>query len=204
MARTPAPEPVEARLLEIAANHIRRFGLRRTTIVSIAEEAGMSHANVYRYFPSKAALVDAVTDYWLRPIEAGLRDIADGPDPAYDKLERILSALQRAYREKLEHDNNLFAVFADATARSTGVARRHRNRVQGELARVIEEGMAAGSFRAADQRRALALLFDSLFRFVHPVAVALDRDVRTEQIAGRFERVLQQTLRTLTQGQRQL
>ena len=48
----------------------------------------MSHANIYRYFPSKSALVEGVTDYWLRPIEAGLRDIADGPDPAYDKLER--------------------------------------------------------------------------------------------------------------------
>lgn len=202
MARLPAPEPVEARILELAANHIRRYGLRRTTIVSIAEDAGMSHANVYRYFPSKAALVEAVTDYWLRPIEAGLRDIADGPDPAYDKLERILSALQRAYRDKLDSDENLFELFADATARSTAIARRHRNRIQGEIQRVIDEGMATGAFFSGDQRRALAFVFDSLFRFLHPVAVRLDRDARPDQLAARFERVLQQLLRGLIQGLR--
>lgn len=199
MAHAPAAEPVETRILELATNHVRRFGLRRTTIVGIAEDAGMSHANIYRYFPSKAALLEAVTDYWLRPIESGLRDIADGPDPAYDKLERILSALFRAYRDKLENDANLFAILADATAKSSGISRRHRNRVQGEIQRVLEEGVAAGAFAPSDQRRALALIFDSLFRFIHPVALQLDRDIRREQLASRFERVLRQTLRNLIQ-----
>lgn len=193
-------EPTEIRILELAASHIRRFGLRRTTIVAIAEDAGMSHANIYRYFPSKAALVEAVTDYWLRPIEAALRDVADAPDPAYDKLERILTGLHRAYRDKLENDCNLFELFADATARSSGIARRHRNRIQGEIQRVIEEGMATGGFASADLRRALALVFDSLFRFIHPVAILIDRDIRREQLAGRFDRVLQQCLRSLARG----
>ncbi len=202
MARVPDSEPVETRILELAASHIRVFGLRRTTIVGIAEEAGMSHANIYRYFPSKAALLEAVTDYWLRPIESGLRDIADGPDPAYDKLERILSALFRAYRDKLEADTNLFSVFADATAKSSGIARRHRNRVQGELQRVIEEGVAAGAFATNDQRRAHALVFDSLFRFIHPVALQLDRNVGRDQLASRFDRVLQQLMSSMIQNRK--
>ena len=204
MVKAPAQEPVEIRILELAASHIRKFGLRRTTIVSIAEEAGMSHANIYRYFPSKAALVEAVTDYWLRPIEGDLRNIADGPDPAYDKLERILSALQRAYRDKLEQDSNLFQIFADATAKSTGISRRHRNRVLGEVQRVIDEGMAGGAFVNGDQRRALALVFDGLFRFLHPVAVHLDRESRREQLNARFDRLLALVLRSLVQGRQKL
>ena len=60
MARRAQPEPVDARLLKIAAAHIRRHGIAKTTIVSIAAEAGMSHANVYRYFPSKWALFEAL------------------------------------------------------------------------------------------------------------------------------------------------
>ena len=202
MAIPPAPEPVEFRILELAASHIRQFGLRRTTIVAIAEEAGMSHANVYRYFPSKTALVEAVTDYWLRPIEAGLRDIADGPDPAYDKLERILSALHRAYRDKLDTDENLFLIFVDATAKSTGISRRHRNRILGEVQRVIDEGMASGAFTAGDQRHALAIIFDGLFRFVHPVAVRLDSDIPRSQLSSRFDRILRLVLRKLVRGTR--
>ena len=34
-------------------------------VVAIAREAAMSHGNVYRYFPSKEALFDAVTEQWL-------------------------------------------------------------------------------------------------------------------------------------------
>jgi len=39
MARRAQPEPVDARLLKIAAAHIRRHGIAKTTIVSIAAEA---------------------------------------------------------------------------------------------------------------------------------------------------------------------
>ena len=48
MAKAPPPEPTDVRLIELAADHLRRYGVGRTTVVSIAQAAGMSHANVYR------------------------------------------------------------------------------------------------------------------------------------------------------------
>ena len=64
----------------------------------------MTHGNVYRYFPSKEALFDAVTEQWLKPVEATYRMIADAPDPAFDKLERMIVFVHRSYRDKLESD----------------------------------------------------------------------------------------------------
>jgi len=191
------PEQTDARILRTAAEHIRKFGLARTTVVGVAAECGMSHANVYRYFPSKNSLIDALTDHWLKPLEAGLHEIADGPDPADDKLERILTALKSAYRNKAETDPNLFAVFAEAVEAGRATARRHRNRVQSEIQRVVEEGMGGGVFRAGDQRRAIALVFDGLHRFIHPVSIRLDRDIPREQIDARFERLTRVVLRAL-------
>ena len=49
-------ETNDVRLVEIARERVRRFGYARTTVVGIATEAGMTHANVYRYFATKAAL----------------------------------------------------------------------------------------------------------------------------------------------------
>lgn len=197
----PAPvEPVETRIMELTARHIRSVGPKRVTIVAIAEEAGMSHANIYRYFPSKKALFDAVTDYWLRPIETSLHEITDSPDPAYDKLERLLSAMHRAYRDKLEEDERLFQLFADAAVRSTGIARRHRNRIQGEIQRVIDEGMASGAFVADNQLQAVALVIDSLFRFIHPVGLSLDRGMQRSVLTARFERALHHVLQSMTRG----
>ncbi len=195
-----APEPTDARILDRAAEHVRRFGPARTTVTAIAQDLGMSHANVYRYYPSKSGLLEAVTGVWLKPIEAALHEIADGPDPADDKLERMLGLLARAYRRKLDEDAPLFDLFVAATTAGDGVARKHRNRVQAEIGRVIEDGMGAGAFAAQDQRRAMALVFDLLHRFIHPVSVSLDRDAPRVQLDQRFERAARLTLRALAQG----
>ena len=108
MANAPNAESNEARLVEIARTHVRKFGHARTTVVGVAAEAGMTHANVYRYFPSKTALLDEVVASGLRPLEARLRDAVEGADPAYDKLERMLLAVHRDYRGKLDDDPELF------------------------------------------------------------------------------------------------
>jgi len=199
-ARAAPPEPVESRLVALAADHVRRFGAARTTVVGVAAEAGMTHANVYRYFPSKAALLEEVTAAWLRPLEAKLREAADGADPAYDKLERMLLAVHRAYREKLDGDPALFDLLVDSLTKERAAARKHRARVQSEIQRVVEEGVASGAFAMADRRRALALVFDAGHRFIHPVALRFDRAAPAPAIAQRFERVVSMTLRALRTG----
>lgn len=186
MVKSIPAEASDARILVAAADHLRRFGALRTTIVGVARDAGMSHANVYRYFPSKEALIDAVAAQWLKPLETALHDIADGPDPADDKLERMLSAIQRAYRSELDSDPNLFLIFAAAVEEGRGIARKHRSRVQSEIQRVVEEGMSGGLFVFPDTRRALTLVFDALHRFLHPVAVRMDRDIPGAQLEARF------------------
>jgi AcrR family transcriptional regulator len=195
-----SPPSVEARILDIALEHVRLYGATRTTIVGVAREAGMTHANVYRYFPSKEALFDEVTSAWLRPLEARLREAAEGADPAYDKLERMLIAVHRAYRGKLDADPAVFALFIAAMEQNSGASRKHRARVQGEIQRVVEEGVASGAFAMADRRRALSLIFDASHRFIHPLAVKLDADAPAEALEGRFERVIALALRALRSG----
>lgn len=200
LPRSPSVEPVEARILEIARAHVRKFGPSRTTIVGVAREAGMTHANVYRYFPSKEALFEEVTASWLRPLEARLREAADGADPAYDKLERMLVAIHRAYREKLDGDATLFDLLVEALEKGKGGARKHRARVQADLQRVVEEGIAAGAFAMNDRRRALSLIFDASHRFIHPIAVRLDASTPSQALEARFERIIALALRALRSG----
>ncbi|MGP0061715.1 MAG: TetR/AcrR family transcriptional regulator [Beijerinckiaceae bacterium] len=203
MALRPVAQPQPATdvlILEIAADHIRRFGIERTTVTRIAEEAGMSHANVYRYYPSKAALIEEITAGWLKPLETGLRSIADAPDPAFDKLERIIFAVHRTYRDKLETDPNVFALFAEATAKSAGVARKHRNRIELEIQRTLEEGAGGGVFEFKDQKKALALVCDALHKFIHPCAVSLDLAVGRTALEDRAGLVATLVLAALASG----
>ena len=200
MVKPSSPEPADVRILNIAIDHIRRFGLRRTTVVGVAGEAGMSHANIYRHFPSKQALIEAVTVHWLKPVEAGLRDIADGPDPAHDKLERMIMALWRAYRDKLESEPALFELFAEATRQGRPLARRHRTLVQAYIQRTVEEGLSGEAPAAAGQRRAVTLICDSLHRFIHPLAVAGDRETPRSQMDDRLERLSRIVFAALRRG----
>jgi len=47
------------RLLAATERCLRRSGIRRTTMIEIASEAGLSRASLYKYFPDKASLVVA-------------------------------------------------------------------------------------------------------------------------------------------------
>jgi AcrR family transcriptional regulator len=52
----------EAEIVEAALRCFRRFGMQKTTLQDVADEAGLSRATVYRYFPDRAVLITAAID----------------------------------------------------------------------------------------------------------------------------------------------
>jgi AcrR family transcriptional regulator len=200
MALAAAPEPVETRLLAIAADQLRRGGARGVTVVGVAEAAGMTHANVYRYFSSRAALIDAVLAQWLKGLEAGLADIASAPDPADDKLERLLLAIAQSHRALLRRNPHLFDVYVDAVEASRAVVRRYKARQRQLIDRVVDEGIATGLFDPQDRDRVLSFVTDVLFRFINPVAVRLDPEMPDDMFAARLAAVIRAIRRVLITG----
>jgi hypothetical protein len=112
----------------------------------------------------------------------------------------MLLAVHRDYRSKLDDDPELFDLLVDALARNRPSARKHRSRVQTEIQRAYDEGVASGAFAMTDRRRAMSLIFDAAHRFIHPVAIRLERDSAPLAVATRFETVLAITLRALRTG----
>ena len=54
------PDEAHARILEVAEECFRRIGYHKTSVADIASELGMSPANVYRFFPSRAAINESI------------------------------------------------------------------------------------------------------------------------------------------------
>lgn len=196
----PSETATDMRLLRIAADHLDRFGPRRLTVTAVAEEAGMTHANVYRYYPSKADLVDAVAGQWLRELEDNLADIADSPDPADDKLERLVLAISRAYRDCAVRRPHVFDVYVSAVEGSRGIARRHRGRQLRLLERILEEGINTETFAPRDRERAMAFIVDAVQRFVNPLMVRTDVRVPDAVLDKRLSTMLTVVLRALHVG----
>jgi AcrR family transcriptional regulator len=198
--RPPAETATDVRLLRIAADHLARFGARRLTVTAVAEEAGMTHANVYRYYPSKADLIDAVAGQWLREVEDALADIVDSPDPVEDKLERFVLAIARAYRDCAVANPAVFDVYVSAVEASRGIARKHRGRQLRLLERILEEGVATETFAPKDRERAMAFVIDAVQRFVNPVMVRIDVRVPAAVLDQRLNTMLDVVLRALHAG----
>ncbi|HWF21061.1 MAG TPA: TetR/AcrR family transcriptional regulator [Acidimicrobiales bacterium] len=53
------PSGTRDRLLDATERCLRSSGIRRTTVIAVAQEAGVSRAWLYRLFPNKASLVVA-------------------------------------------------------------------------------------------------------------------------------------------------
>ena len=196
MSPDAGTESTRARLLAMAATEIRQIGPKRMTISGLAGRLGMSHANVYRYFPGKQAILDAVLNAWLRGLETRLQEIVDGPDPADDKLERFLATLTRAYAETMAQDAPLFHLLAEP-GEGGGEAERHRRRIESFAERIVEEGNVTRLFSGGDSRRMAQLALDLAHRFCDPGTLwRLDR--QQTGLDSRRDRMIRWAIRALT------
>jgi AcrR family transcriptional regulator len=163
------PEPLTPeRILEATEDVLRRYGPAKATVVDVARVLGVSHGSVYRHFRTKAALREAVTGRWLDRTSERLAAITADGAPAADRLGRWLAALFEAKRHKAGDDPELFATYMVLTGENSGVVDRHIADLTGQLATVIEDGVAQGAFAPTDPATTARAVFDATARFHDP------------------------------------
>jgi AcrR family transcriptional regulator len=111
-------------------------------MAEIARRAGVVRATIYVHFPTREALLDAVTERALAEAAAVIAEAeAERGEPA-DALARVVSAAWR----KLGRYHALVAINT-GTQTPEQLHRRH-GPVLGALLPLIERGQASGAFRA--------------------------------------------------------
>jgi AcrR family transcriptional regulator len=174
MAQSMAKEvsPSE-RILDAAEKTLRRHGAEKTNVVDVARELDMSHGNIYRHFPSKKALLDAVAARWMAAVMTPLDAIAD--DHARLAAERLTSwfdTLRKAKRRKLLDDPELFRVYFYLAKNSPDLVDEHLRAMLSQLERIITDGVASGEFPLKIEPRAAARAFlQGAANFHHPAMV---------------------------------
>jgi AcrR family transcriptional regulator len=156
------------RILEVTEDVLRRFGLAKATVVDVARALDVSHGSVYRHFPSKASLRDAVAKRWLDRVNAPLEKIAEGSGPASARLERWLRALFAAKYKKVCEDPEMFATYLALAQEAREVVKAHKERLCDQLTHILSDGVKQGVFHVADAKAAARAVFDATVRFHHP------------------------------------
>jgi AcrR family transcriptional regulator len=180
----PTEALTAARILEAAEDVLRRHGPAKTNVVDVARALGVSHGSVYRHFPSKAALRDAVTERWLSQISEPLASVANEDRPAVDRLQRWLDLLVAAKRGRSTDDPELFATYVELTVEAREVVKAHVENLVSQLAHIIADGVAEGSLMADDPVTVARAVFHATARFHNPAFAAewsgadIDNDYR--------------------------
>jgi AcrR family transcriptional regulator len=156
------------KILEAAEDVLRRFGPAKTTVVDVARALGVSHGSVYRHFPSKAALRDAVVQRLLERVTRPLEQIVAEDAPADDRLYRWCRALMAAKYKKVHDDPELFATYMVLAAEARDVTTAHVDHLIEQVAAIIADGIARGELAKSDPQRTARALLQATTRFHHP------------------------------------
>src|SRR3974390_3236302 len=101
------PDNPRARIIAPADALFRRLGFSKTTVADIAAELGMSPANVYRFFSSKSAIVEAICKYCLSEGGEASGAIARSKAPAAERLERLVLGILAYHMENFASDQRV-------------------------------------------------------------------------------------------------
>jgi AcrR family transcriptional regulator len=156
------------RILEATEDVLRRFGLAKATVVDVARALDVSHGSVYRHFPSKASLRQAVAKRWLDRASAPLQKIAESTGPAPARLEKWLRTMIDIKYRKVCEDPEMFATYLALAQEACEAVRAHKERLVDQLAHVISDGVKQGAFQVAEARMAAWAVFDATIRYHHP------------------------------------
>jgi AcrR family transcriptional regulator len=182
------------RILEVTEDVLRRYGLAKATVVDVARALDVSHGSVYRHFPSKASLREAVAKRWLDRASAPLEKIAQADAPAPAKLERWLRALFTAKQNRFSEDPEMFATYLTLAQEACKVVKGHKEGLIDQVASILSDGVKQGAFEVADVKTSARAVFDASIRFHHP---AHSDEWKDPELATRIDGLLALLLRGL-------
>ncbi|MDR3488449.1 MAG: TetR family transcriptional regulator [Bradyrhizobium sp.] len=182
------------RILEVTEDVLRRFGLTKATVVDVARALDVSHGSVYRHFPSKASLRQAVAKRWLDRVNAPLQKVAESSAPAPAKLERWLRTMISIKHKKVCEDPEMFATYLTLAQEACEVVKAHKDGLVDQIAQILSEGVKQGVFQVSDLKTSARALFDATSRFHHPAHADEWSD---PQLGARIDALLALLLRGL-------
>jgi AcrR family transcriptional regulator len=170
--------------METAETLFRRLGFAKTAVADIAAELDMSPANIYRFFPSKNAIVDAICQRCLSEVEEKAWAVARSKIPANQRIERLFLAILAYHKENLLIEKRVHDMVLVAIEQNWDAILAHKEVMRTAVELILRDGIEAGEFERVDPRETSNVLMQSLVGFCHPVLVAQSlqdgRDLETE------------------------
>ncbi len=163
-----------AQIIAVAEQHFRTYGYTKTTVADIARACGMSPANVYRFFDSKAAINEAIAGRLLSEIERKALEIARRPEPAGQRVRDFLVEIHRMTCDRYIDQTRVHEMVEAALREQWEAIKSHVERMRLILRDIVADGMARGEFAAGDAEAMGSCAYTAMVKFFHPALVSED------------------------------
>jgi AcrR family transcriptional regulator len=184
MKSSTDPDHTRERIAATAQALFRRLGLTKTNVADIAAELRMSPANVYRFFPSKNAIVQAICKRCLSEIQTKAWSVARSKEAATQRMELLVLEILRYHRANLATDQRVNELVIAAIEHNWDAIRAHKDMLHHVTEMILRDGIAAGEFEPLDPRETANLFLRCVVAFIHPLLVSQSvhegRDIEVE------------------------
>jgi AcrR family transcriptional regulator len=166
------PDDTRARIMDTAEVLFRRLGYAKTAVADIASELDMSPANVYRFFSSKNAIVEAICQRFLKELEEKAWATARAKGPAARRLERLFLEILAYHKENMLTEQRVNDIVLAAMDLSWDAIRKHKESMHTIVEVLLRDGIVAGEFEAVDPDKTATEIMQAMVSYCHPVLLA--------------------------------
>ncbi|EIK94824.1 transcriptional regulator [Pseudomonas sp. M47T1] len=181
--RGPAEHDRRLQILEVANNHFRLYGYRKTTVADLSKAIGITTAYIYRFFESKQAIGESICAMVLGNLDTELRRLSDLEPTATRKLRAFTRHALRLSHALFMNESKLFELVRVSEEESWCTAAGHQEALNDIIRSIIEMGRNEGEFERKTPLDEVVLgIQEALIPYTRPSA--MDRRQMAELDAG--------------------
>lgn len=162
-------ETTRERILSAAGARFMHYGYQKTTMAEIARDLSMSTGNLYRFFPSKLDIAEAIALFHEKEEDGLLESLVVRPEPPAERLRIFFrTCLEETYRVIAE-SRKVFEIAQAISSERPQFANRRLAIERIYLIRILKDGVEAGVFQPVEDYEFLAeMLQSATMKFRYP------------------------------------
>ncbi len=159
-------------LLDTVDQMVRQRGAIDLSMSELAMAAGMSQSNIYRFFESKEAVMEAVAEDWFADKIQVMEEVTASAAEPKEKMVAFFGRRFALMQSRLEEDPELFSSYCALGAAHFEVVRGYVDLGDHYLAMIVAEAMDQGYFPGLSIDETVSLINQMVQPYCNPELLA--------------------------------
>lgn len=144
--RGPSDHKRRQQILQVADEHFRLYGYRKTTLADIAKAIHLSTPYLYRFFDSKRAIGEAICSSCLNTIVSEVMESVATTVSPVEKMRRVFIGLESRGWRLLNEERKIHDMVSASFEEGWGCMGRFHEAVFQMVRKIVVQGRESGEF----------------------------------------------------------